>query len=213
MHNIHTYNNRIENHGHRHYVGGGECDNWHNIGKMQYHYLVANGLQPKHVFLDLACGCLRLGQWLIPMLDKGNYYGLDGSEKLVKLGIEQEMLYNICNVKKPVFSFNYDFNLDFIESFDFAMAHSLFTHLTEHDIQTCLTNVKAKMHTTSKFYFTILEGDKSNNPVHGSHPNIPWEWDYKTLHDLSIDIGLSIKYIGDWNHPKNQKLLCASLIQ
>ena len=59
--------------GHRNWVGGG----WDEIGKLQFDFLISRGLKPHHVFLDIACGSLRAGRFLIPYLDAGNYLGIE----------------------------------------------------------------------------------------------------------------------------------------
>ena len=46
--------------GHREFVGG----IWEVMGKLQFDFLVKQGLRPNHVFLDIACGSLRAGRLL-----------------------------------------------------------------------------------------------------------------------------------------------------
>ena len=126
---------------HRKYVGGGSPEMWYHIGKIQYHFLVSNGLKPNHTFLDLGCGSLRLGQYLIPMLDKGGYYGLDAREDMVQEGLRNELLYEVARVKLHTFSYNHEFDFSFINSFDYAIAQSLFTHLSMEYIELCFGNI------------------------------------------------------------------------
>lgn len=47
------------------------------IGRCYFDYLIQNGLQPQDKVLDLGCGAGRVGIWLIPFLETGNYYGID----------------------------------------------------------------------------------------------------------------------------------------
>ena len=56
---------------HRSYVGGSDPECWYGIGRLQYH-LLNDGFNINHKMLDVGCGCLRLGQFLIPMLERGN---------------------------------------------------------------------------------------------------------------------------------------------
>ena len=44
--------------GHRAFVGG-DGDLWDRIGRLQFDFLVSQGLRPEHVLLDFACGSLR----------------------------------------------------------------------------------------------------------------------------------------------------------
>lgn len=206
-----TYNDRIKKKSHRHFIGGTTPELWHHIGKMQYHYLVSNGLEPHHKFLDVGCGSLRLGQWLIPMLNEGNYYGIDGTKKLIDLGIEKEMLFDVASLKKPKFAYNYDFDFSFIDKFDYAIAQSVFTHLTAAHINLCFKNLNQKMHPESKFYCTFFEGDESSNPKVDSDPNRGWSYTFETLEEFASSNNLKLTYIGDWQHPNNQKLFLATL--
>ena len=196
--------------GHRGFVGGTDPEAWYGIGKLQYHYLVSQGLKNDHVFLDIACGSLRLGQYLIPFLNNKCYYGLEGNDELIKKGLEQEFpIPDIIKIKEPKFESNYNFDLSFIDTFDFAIAQSLFTHLTIADIELCFKQVHAKMHKESRFYFTFFEGDSSNNPKTESDPNDGWFYNFETLNKTAKKNGLELEYIGDWGHPRNQKIICA----
>ena len=51
-------------------------------------FLVTNGLKLTHKFIDIGGGSLRLGQYIIPFLESGNYYGLESENLLVECGIE-----------------------------------------------------------------------------------------------------------------------------
>ena len=53
---------RVKKWGHRAYIGGPNEKSWYENGRRQYHFLISRGLKPYHVFFDIACGSLRLGQ-------------------------------------------------------------------------------------------------------------------------------------------------------
>lgn len=200
---------RVVEVGHRRYVGGRNADVWYGMGKRQYHFLVARGLQPEHKFLDIACGSLRLGQFLIPFLRKGNYYGLEGEQSLIDSGLQQEMLYGVADLKKPHFTANYDFDFSFIDDFDYAIAQSLFSHLTEADIRKCFRNLRPKAKSGSRFYFTFFEGDSAQNTVAKSHANMSWYYSKEEMERFATENGWKFEYIGDWNHPRKQMMALA----
>lgn len=206
-----TYKTRLKRRGHRNYIGGTDPEQWYANGRMQLHYLVSQGLESHHTFLDIACGSLRLGQFLIPMLDEGNYYGIDGERGLIDAGLQQEMKYDVVDIKKPHFASNYTFDFSFISKFDYAIAQSLFTHLTVEDIELCFENIVKIMHDTSKFYFTFHEGNRGNNPVVDSDPHENWRYSFEQLEASANKFGLKASYIGDWKHPRKQKLVVATL--
>jgi hypothetical protein len=67
------------------------------------------------------------------------------------------------------------------------------------------------MHPESKFYCTFFEGDESSNPKIDSDPNRSWSYTFKTLEELALSNNLKLTYIGDWQHPRDQKLILATL--
>ena len=172
---------RIAAMGYRGYVGGEDPEMWYGIGRLQYHFLTSEGLSPEHVFVDLACGALRLGQFLIPYLRPGHYWGIDGEESLIKSGLDNEFNFDVIAQRRPNFIITYDFDLDSVGSFDYAMAQSLFTHLTLSDIGRAFAALARIARPHSRFYFTFFEGDSSSNPTHSSHANKAWRYNIEEL--------------------------------
>ena len=112
--------------GHRGYVGG----MWDEIGTLQFGFMKAQGLQPHHVLLDIACGSLRGGVHFIPYLDRGNYLGIEKEAGLVRLGLDQELDPSVRSAKAPEFVISDSFEfVRFSRRPGFALAQSLFTHL------------------------------------------------------------------------------------
>src|SRR4051812_34947169 len=60
-------------------VGG----RWDAMGELQKNFLLAQGLQPDHDFLDVGCGALRAGIQLMPHLEPGRYCGMDASADIL----------------------------------------------------------------------------------------------------------------------------------
>jgi hypothetical protein len=69
----------VEEGNHRDVVGG----LWNEVGKLQFHYLVAHGLMPSSALIDIGCGCLRGGVHFIAYLDQDRYFGLDLNNSLL----------------------------------------------------------------------------------------------------------------------------------
>jgi hypothetical protein len=206
-----SHEDRITKWGHRSYVGGADSETWYGIGRRQFHFLVSEGLRPEHRFVDIACGSLRLGQFVIPMLESGRYFGLEGEPALVRAGLEEELLFALAEIKKPVFAFNYDFDFSGLDTFDYAMAQSLFTHLTLADIETCFRNLRGKACEESRFYFTFFEGDPSSNPDSDSHANKDWYYRFEQFEEIAARTDWTLTYIGDWGHERDQKMICATI--
>jgi len=196
--------------GHRAFVGGTDLETWYGIGKLQYHFLVANGLEPQHRFLDIACGSLRLGQYLIPYLQAGCYFGLEAEEPLVTAGLEAEFFAGIIAQKKPSFAFNSTFDFSFVEGVDVAIAQSLFTHLTRDDIRQCFRNLRPHARPGCRFWFTYFEGNEAQNPTGPSDANLGWYYAYADLAKDAASCGWTTTLIGDWQHPRRQTMVLAT---
>lgn len=195
--------------GHRVYVGGHTPEKWYGIGKRQFHYLVAQGLRRDHRFLDIACGSLRLGQFLIPYLDRGCYFGIDGSPALIEAGLREELLFDLAAARAPTFETGYDFRFDFAAPVDWAWAQSLFTHLTVEDIDLCLRNLRAVAGPQTRFHFTFFEGDEAENAHDRSHPNLRWQYPFERLQQIAAVTGWHLDYLGDWGHSADQRMVLA----
>ena len=195
----------IEALGHRSYVGG----KWDLMGRLQFDYLVAQGLLPRHCLLDIACGSLRAGRYFIPYLAPGHYLGLDKEEGLIAAGKEQELEPGLLETKRPQFvvSSAFEFAL-FDKRPDFALAQSLFTHLPPRLITACLANLRAVIADDGVFYATIFETDEERQQPGEPHDHGIFYYTAAEMAALGRDTGWSMHYIGDWSHPKNQRMLC-----
>ena len=144
---------------HRKYVGG----RWEKVGKRQLEFMIEMGLRPSHKFLDIGCGSLRGRRLFINYLNKGNYYGIDRHRWLIDAGVKYE-LGSKDREKEPNFLVNGGFDfLPFKTKFDFALASSLFTHLTKDKIRQCIANLLPVMYSHGEFYASIFKGKSRKN--------------------------------------------------
>ena len=145
----------------RRYVGG----NFDTAGKKQFDFLLEEGLKPEHSFLDIGCGNLRAGRYFIEYLDFRHYHGVDHNDWLIKSGIKYELSNEVHQNKKPVLLIDDDFKFFLFHSdFDYALAKSLFTHLTKDRIKQCLTNLYPVLKKDGVFFASISIGRSDNNP-------------------------------------------------
>lgn len=200
---------RIRARGYRSFIGSHNAEEWYSLGRLQYYFLVSRGLESQHVFLDVGCGSLRLGQFLIPFLGERKYFGLEPESILVECGLAYEVPGWVSEMKKPTFSHNYQFEMDQLDCFDYAMANSILTHLVPSDIRLCFSSLRSMANQTSVFYFTFFEGDSKTNPKQASHANKDWRYSIEELQDLAE--GWRLNYIGDWGHPRGQMMVEAKL--
>jgi hypothetical protein len=78
-------NAQMESLDHRAYVGG----LWEEIGRLQFEFLLRQGLAPSDCLLDITRGSLRGGVHFINYVNPGNYLGIQKQRRLVELGIEK----------------------------------------------------------------------------------------------------------------------------
>ncbi|MBU1129951.1 class I SAM-dependent methyltransferase, partial [Patescibacteria group bacterium] len=134
---------------------------WEKIGKLQFNFLIRQGLQPKDYLLDIGCGSLRGGIHFINYLEPKHYYGIDLLQNLLDAG-KNEINKNNLNNKKAVLKQMEFFEFKILkQKFDFAIAQSLFTHLPLNDIIHCLINVEKVLIKKGKFYATFFENKKN----------------------------------------------------
>jgi hypothetical protein len=106
---------------------------------------------------------------------------------------------------------------EFGRSFDFALAQSLFTHLPLNTIRLCLAKLSPNMPRGGKFFATFFERPEylsESEPLHharGSTTTYAWRDPYhyrpRELVWLAESLPWRLSYIGEWNHPRDQKML------
>lgn len=194
----------VDDRGHRAYVGGF----WEAIGRLQFRFMIEKGLEPHHVLYDIACGSLRGGVRFIPYLEPRCYLGLDIKRELIDIGIEHELGEKLFALKKPEFVVSDSFEFRrFSKQPDFAIAQSLFTHLTESDIFSCLKNLREVAKTNTQLYVTFFEADRPVKNPKRSHPHEGFAYTRDQMKEFGAACGWITHYIGDWNHPRRQKML------
>lgn len=197
---------------HRGLVGGF----WEALGKLQLAFLIEQGLQSQDTVLDVGCGCLRGGIPLISYLEKSNYKGMDVNASLLKAGQHEIKLANLED-KKPHLVLDDAFEFEkFNLLFDCMMAVSLFTHLPTNIILRCLVNAKRSLKNEGAFYatFFIVGGPEQLTPHKHSLGGITTHYDKDPYHYSEDHItmmaslaDLDCHIIGEWGHPRNQKMV------
>ena len=108
---------------------GGGAHRFEEIGRFSLQSLQENGMVPDSRVLDLGCGTLRLGYWLIRFLDADRYFGLEPAKKFVDAGLKYAIGPELEVAKRPRFHYARDFDFSvFGVKFDFVVARSIFSH-------------------------------------------------------------------------------------
>jgi SAM-dependent methyltransferase len=201
---------------HRSTVRGNDAF-WDYLGKRQLDYLVEQGLQPSHYVLDVGCGPLRAGVHFIGYLEPGHYAGIDKREDTLERARRVELPRYGLEDKAPLLLVNGAFEFSELgETFDYAIAQSVFTHLTVNVITRCLVEMAKVLRPGGRFYATIYEnpqgktylGEIQQSERVVSYPDRDkYHYDLDTLRAACQGTGLTMSYGGDWGHPDNQKMV------
>jgi SAM-dependent methyltransferase len=123
---------------------GGPIGDFERIGRLGFTVLLQEGLRPSSRVLDVGCGALRLGYWLMRFLDPGRYFGIEPQQSMVETGLHDLIEPEIVARAQPRFSSNDDFDFSvFDERFDFVYARSIWTHASKPQISSMLSSFAA----------------------------------------------------------------------
>tara|TARA_R110000737_G_scaffold332699_1_gene349764 strand:- start:9201 stop:9872 length:672 start_codon:yes stop_codon:yes gene_type:complete len=205
-------NEQIEKGLHRGMVGG----NWEAIGKLQFQFLLKQGLKPDDRLLDIGCGCLRGGLHFINFLQNKNYFGLDYNDSLITAGRLELEKADLID-KQPLLLVSKNFELNKFEcKFKFMISVSLFTHLPINMILRCLVNVKSQLTNEGSYYSSFFEVANDLELSEYKHDTggfvthfdkDPYHYSYNEMKAIAEKVGLKVDYLGDWGHPFSQKML------
>jgi SAM-dependent methyltransferase len=195
---------------HREFVGG----LWEELGLKQIEFLQARGLKRTDSVLDVGCGALRGGIHLTRFLDPGNYTGVDRNASLIAAGYRELDEAGLAD-RNARLIVETDFKLSGLGPFDWVLAQSLFTHLPINRIQRCLHEVARVLKPEGRFYATYFPSD-AHTPIdpaqreHGIVTHLdadPYHYPPALFDYLVSDLGLQVRNLGDWGHPRGQHML------
>lgn len=122
---------------------GGPPRDFVSVGLQCLDVLLRAGVRPTSSVLDVGCGALRAGNWLMRILDPGRYFGIEPNHDMLAAGeslIEPELLRRAS----PSFAHNDDFDLSvFGEQWDYVLARSIWTHAAKEQITAMLSSFAA----------------------------------------------------------------------
>ncbi|MCC6869947.1 MAG: class I SAM-dependent methyltransferase [Burkholderiales bacterium] len=196
---------------HRDFVGG----LWDEVGRLQFDYLRAHGLLPQHRLLDVGCGALRGGIHFVRYLAPGHYHGLDVNASLLAAGRRELAAAGLGGLEVHLVADD-GFRADrFGVRFDLAIAVSLFTHLPMNSIVRCLAAVGPTLAPGARFHASYFEAPAAVwlDPLPHAPGDIvthydrdPYHYAFAELRLLGGLAGLAVERIGDWQHPRGQRM-------
>lgn len=202
----------IEAGAHRQFIGGV----WDTHGEHQVDYLKTQGLLPHHRMVDIGCGPFRAGRHFIDYLEPAHYYGVEANHSLIQAGYDVE-LTDAQRAKLPMTNLraNDRFDANFGVPFDYAIAQSVFTHVSLNHIRLCLHRLAPAMREGGSFYATFFMRPTST-PIDAVIPskrgkpffnekNVFWQYSGDLAWAASFG-PWEYHYVGDWGHPAGQKM-------
>jgi hypothetical protein len=119
--------------------------------------------------------------------------------------------------RRPVLTVMEDFSFDRLgQTFDYALAQSVFTHVPLNKIVRCLMSMERVLVSGGKFFATIYlneQGKRYLDPIEQSPGTVthmdknPFHYEFTTFEWICDGTSLTAEYLGDWKSPRNQKML------
>jgi hypothetical protein len=126
-------------------------------GREQLAYLLRAGLTPPSKVVELGCGVLRGGYWIIHFLNPGCYYGIEPHQDRLRSGIHVILEPETLQSERPSFDMNDRFDTSvFRKKFDFFLAYSIWTHASKPQIRLMLDSFLRDSHQNGVFLATFL---------------------------------------------------------
>ena len=123
---------------------GGPLRYFESVGRLQLATLLREGVYPHSRVLDLGCGCLRGGYWVIHFLDRGCYFGIEPATKMLQQGVDLVLEAEVRKEKEPRFDNNDAFDMSvFGVKFDVVLARSIWSHASKGQILAMLDSFSA----------------------------------------------------------------------
>jgi SAM-dependent methyltransferase len=195
---------------HRTRVGG----QWDELGELQLEFMIAQGLRPEHRLLDVGCGALRAGIRFVDYLDPGGYYGIDINQTLLDAGFEHELPDDLrSKLPRDHLLATERFDCDFGVQFDFAIAQSVFTHISLNQIRLCLFRLADVMPPGARFLASYFEAPRSH-PLDEPRARGRLWTERNAFFYYRDDLRFAaerapweLRYIGAWGHPRHQRMM------
>jgi SAM-dependent methyltransferase len=139
------------------------ADHWDDVGRLQFDFLLREGLTPDHYLLDIGCGSFRGGRFFIDYLANGHYYGVDRDSKHIEAGVEAVLKPAKLTNKNPTIRVveatsepkNFASLLNRHE-FDFVWIHAVFDHIPPESIHRLLDDLSKVLACDGRLYATIF---------------------------------------------------------
>jgi cyclopropane fatty-acyl-phospholipid synthase-like methyltransferase len=168
---------------HRKHVG--DINLFDYTGKYCFDLLIGLNLQKKHKLLDVGCGALRTGKFLINYLDCKNYTGLEPDIEILESAKKSEINESFLKQKEPNFIINSSFNFEDIPIQDFIFCFDVFYHCGINQLNIFLKNVKEISNNKTNIVLSLMFANGNPHETqkgvyhykYASHSNVYYDID------------------------------------
>lgn len=171
-------------------------------GRMQADVLIAEGCSEESSVLEVGCGCLSAGKFIIELVAPDHYVGIDPNPWLRETVLRTREVAALASVKRPIFLSNENFDASSTgRSFDFVLSHSILSHAAHWQFPLYLEKVSAVLAPKGKIVASLFvaEGNpfgsegtpdrKDSMDEEWVYPGISW-FTLKTIDETAAKFGL-----------------------
>ncbi len=138
-------------------------------GRAQFVRLLQHGLLPESKVLDIGCGVLRVGYWLMRFLDADGYCGVEPARDRVRLGLRYLFTEEELTRARPRFDHNDRFDTGvFGDRFDYFLAGSIWTHCSKAQLKVTLDGFVANTTDQGVFLASYLPAEGPEDDYQGN---------------------------------------------
>lgn len=179
------------------------------VGEIQLDFLKSQGLQPHHRLLDIGCGWLRGGEWLIDYLNTGRYVGIEKDPDMLARAKSEVLSRSDVIAKSPhiVEGVPTPELMGDLGEFDYGLAHSVLTHLVPDQIVDLLQTVMPHL---DVFYASFNRSTEvSLGKPHKSREGerTRCQYPFTVLSELGRRVGCHLEDLGEFGHPSGQEMI------
>jgi ABC-type polysaccharide/polyol phosphate transport system ATPase subunit/SAM-dependent methyltransferase len=192
---------------------------WREKGDWQFAFLRSQGLEPHHHVLDVGCGSLAAAIHLVPFVERGHFWGVERDWALLDAGIRIELPRAGIDRELVPLLYTPTYDMSVIpETFDFALADSLFTYLPFNGVAGCIASVVRKLKPSGRFYATWFENPNPadfdpisrSNGVMTYPDREPYHYPFNLVEVVCDAVGATVERVDVSTHPRGEAVLLIS---
>lgn len=162
-------------------------------------YLRRHGLAPRHRLLEVGCGTVATGQYLIEYLEPQNYVGIDISSRSIDIGWSRIRARSSLLAKGP--SLHHVAAAEFSpigsHTFEIIWAQSVLTQSSPSVMQTVLAALRPFLKPSGTMFanFTRIAAGVTQTQLNR------WAYAPQLVREAAAEAGFASEIMNDWAHP------------